>query len=218
MIKTTLTVLLLSTLLTQPARAAIDLFQTGASGGGQQFAYATSTPISGTMTALVPRFNGGLGTLIQADFEFAASATGTWVANLLNQVGTSTLNLSGPADVGGVPMGPLAIGFSDTYTNPIGSNSFNSNFANLTLTSGAFFNTLTGVGNYAMNWIYAGQTTLDTPATGNGPNQEGFSWGGSVHVLYTYEPNAAVPSPTAALFALPAFALLALRRRHASCG
>ena len=50
-------------LFNQTAHADISFFQTGASGGGQQFAFALINPISGTMTAPVPRFNGGLGTI-----------------------------------------------------------------------------------------------------------------------------------------------------------
>ena len=200
-------------LFNQTAHADISFFQTGASGGGQQFAFALINPISGTMTAPVPRFNGGLGTLIQADFEFAGSATGTWLPDNSSLTGNSTLGLSGPTDVGGVPMGNLIVGFADPYASPNGSNSFNANFTNLTLTSGAFFNTLTGVGTYPMNWIYSGSTTLDIPATGTGPGNEGFSWGGSVHVLYTYE-SVAVPSPATVWLGLPAFALLGLRRHR----
>ncbi len=199
-----LAVILLVASVAEMAQSATVFYQTGASGGGQQFVYAPTTPISGTMTAPVPRFNGGLGTLIQADFEFASSATGTWLATI-NQVGTSTLNLSGPADVDGQPMGNLAIGFVGTYTDQISSNDFDANFANLTLTSGAYFNTLTGVGTFPMNWIYSGSTTLDTPAIGTSPGNEGYSWGGSVHVLYTYEP---VPEPSA--FVLGGVGLLGL--------
>lgn len=71
----TLMTMLLCALVAEVAQSATVFYQTGVSGGGQQFVYAPTTPISGTMTAPVPRFNGGLGTLIQADFEFAASAT-----------------------------------------------------------------------------------------------------------------------------------------------
>jgi hypothetical protein len=194
-----LTGVLLSALVTEVAQSAVIFYQTGALGGGQQFTYAPTTPISGTMTAPVPRFNGGLGTLIQADFEFASSATGTWVATV-NQLGTSTLSLSGPADVDGQPMGTLSIGFVGAYDNMLGSNDYDANYANLTVTSGAFFNSLTGVGTFPMNWIYSGNTTLDTPAIGTSPGNEGFSWGGSVHVLYTYEPvYEPVPEPASVL-------------------
>jgi hypothetical protein len=185
-------------------------YQTGASGGGQQFVYAPTTAISGTMTAPVPRFNGGLGTLIQADFEFAASATGTWVATI-NQIGTSTLNLSGPADVDGQPMGLLSVGFVGPYDDLIGSNDFDAQYLNLTVNSGAFFNSLTGVGTFPMNWIFSGNTTLDTPAIGTSPGNEGFSWGGSVHVLYTYEQ---VPEASSLVLAsMGLFALAAMARR-----
>ena len=209
--------MLLSALVAEVAQSATVFYQTGASGGGQQFAFALTTPISGTMTAPVPRFNGGLGTLIQADFEFASSATGTWAATV-NQLGTSTLNLSGPADVDGQPMGNLAIGFTGTYDNQIGSNDYSANFANLTLTSGVFFNALTGVGTFPMNWIFSGSTTLDIPAIGTSLGNEGYSWGGSVHVLYTYE---AVPEPsTIVLGGLGLFGLLtaAWKRRKQTTG
>ncbi len=208
-----LTGMLLNALVAQVAQSATVFYQTGASGGGQQFAFALTTPISGTMTAPVPRFNGGLGTLIQADFEFASSITGTWVATV-NQIGTSTFNLSGPADVDGQPMGNLAVGFIGTYDDQIGSNDFDANYANLTLTSGAYFNTLTGVGTFPMSWVYSGNTTLDTPAIGTSPGNEGFSWGGSVHVLYTYNP---VPEPsTMILAATGLLGLWAVARRRRS--
>jgi hypothetical protein len=206
-----LAVMLLGAFLAETTQAATVFYQTGAAGGGQQFVPAANTPISGTMTAPVPRFNGGLGTLIQADFEFAGSATGTWVATI-NQIGTSTLNLSGPADVDGQPMGTLAVGFVGTYDNVIGSNDFDADYINLTVTSGTFFNSLTGVGTFPMNWIYSGNTTLDTPAIGTSPGNEGFSWGGSVHVLYTYE---AVPEPSAlVLGGIGLLGLLAVARRR----
>ena len=186
--------LLFSVCCAHRAESATVFYQTGASGSGQQIAFAANTPISGIMSAPVPRFNGGLGTLIQADFEFAGSATGTW-ASTINQIGISTLNLSGPADVDGQPMGILAVGFTGPYDNLVGSNDFDADYANLTITSGAFFNTLTGVGTFPMNWIFSGNTTLDTPAIGTSLGNEGFSWGGSIHVLYTYE---AVPEPSSA--------------------
>ena len=44
-----------------------------------------------------------------------------------------------------------------------------------------------------MNWIYSGSTFVSTPAVGTSLNSEGFSWGGSVHVLYTYNE---VPEPS----------------------
>lgn len=206
-----LAAILHSALVAGVAQAATVFYQTGAAGGGQQFAYAPTTPISGTMTAPAPRFNGLLGTLIQADFEFAGSATGTWVATV-NQVGTSTLNLSGPADVDGQPMGNLAIGFTGTYDNLIGSNDFDAQYLSLTLSSGPFFNSLTGVGTVTMSWIFSGNTTLDTPAIGTSPGNEGFSWGGSVHVLYTYEP---VPEPSAfVLIGMSLLGLLASARKR----
>ncbi len=206
----TLAVLALSMFAAKVAQSATILYFLDASGAGQQFVYAPTTPISGTMTAIVPRFDGSLGTLVQADFEFAASATGTWVATV-DAIGTSTLNLSGPADVGGVPMGTLAVGFTGTYDNLLGSNDYDAQLVNLTLTSGAFFDSVTGVGTYPMNWIYSGSTTLDTPALGTSPGNEGFSWGSSVHVLYTYEP---VPEPSAfVLCALGLLSLLAIARK-----
>ncbi len=203
--------LLLGTFVAQVAQAATVFYQTGAAGGGQQFVPAANTPISGTMTAPVPRFNGGLGTLIQADFEFAASITGTWVATI-NQIGTSTLNLSGLADVDGQPMGTLAVGFVGPYDNVIGSNDFDADYQNLTVNIGAFFASLTGVGTFPMNWNYSGNSTLDTPAIGTSPGNEGFSWGGSVHVLYTYE---AVPEPSAlVLGGIGLLGLLAVARKR----
>lgn len=208
-----LTVTLLGASVAETAQAATVFYQTGASGGGQQFAFAANTPISGTMTAPVPRFNGGLGTLIQADFEFAGSITGTWVATI-NQIGASTLNLSGPADVDGQPMGTLAVGFVGPYDNIIGSNDFDADYINLTVTSGAFFNSLTGVGTFPMNWIFSGNSTLDTPALGTSGGGEGFSWGGSVHVLYTYEP---VPEPSAlVLGGIALVGLLAAARKRST--
>jgi PEP-CTERM motif len=205
------TVLLVGAAITEVAEAAYDLYQTGATGGGQQFAYAASTPVSGTMTALVPKFNGNLGTLLQADFEFASSITGTWIA-VGNPGGVSTFNLSGPADVDGQPMGNLAVGFTGPYDNVSGSNDFDANSVFLSLNSGAFFNTLTGPGTVTMSWNYAGSTALSSPATGTGPGGEGFSWGGSVHVLYTY---AEVPEPgTCLLGALGSAGLIARARRR----
>jgi hypothetical protein len=203
--------MLLALLPAGATHAATVFYQTGASGGGQQVAFAPTTAISGTMTAPVPRFNGGLGTLIQADFEFAGSATGTWLATI-NQIGTSTLSISGPADVDGQPMGILSVGFVGPYDDLIGSNDFDAQYLSLTVNSGAFFNSLTGVGTFPMNWIYSGNTTLDTPAIGTSPGNEGFSWGGSVHVLYTYE-----QVPEASSFVLASmglFALAAMARRQ----
>lgn len=206
--------LLLSLLQAGATHGATVFYQTGASGGGQQVAFAPTTPISGTMTAPVPRFNGGLGTLVQADFEFAGSITGTWAATI-NQLGTSTLNLAGPADVDGQPMGILSVGFVGTYDNLIGSNDFDAQYLNLTVNSGAFFNSLTGVGTFPMNWIFSGNSTLDTPAIGTSPGNEGFSWGGSVHVLYTYEPVPEASSLMLACMGLIAFAALSGRKiRH----
>lgn len=202
--------LVLSAAFAEVAQAAYDFYQTGAAGGGQQFTYAASTPVSGTMTASVPKFNGGLGTLVQADFEFASSITGTWLA--VGPSGVSTFNLSGPADVDGQPMGNLAVGFTGSYDNANGSNDFDANSVFLSLTSGAFFNSLTGPGNVTMSWVYSGTNTLSTLAAGTGPGGEGFSWGGSVHVLYTYDK---VPEPgTCMLSALGAAGLVAVARRR----
>jgi PEP-CTERM motif-containing protein len=203
--------MLLSWFAADVAQSAIVFDQTSASGGGGQIVYAPTTPISGTMLASVSRFNGALGTLIQADFEFAASTTGTW-RSIGNPTGTSTISLSGPADVGGQPMGNLPIGFTDTYDTINGSNSFNANSAFLTLTSGAFFNSLTGPGTITLHWIYSGNSTLSTPAVGTGPGGEGFSWGGSAHVLYTYEP---IPEPsTLVLCGIGLFGVLAVARKR----
>ena len=192
------------------AEAAMVFYQTGAAGGGSQNFYAANNPIAGTMSAPVPLFNGLLGTLIQADFEFAASTAGTWYSNPAPS-GTSSISLSGPADAGGQPMGNLAIGFTGPINNSIPSNDFDSNFANLTVTSGPFFNSLTGAGNLTMSYSYSGNSTLSTPAVGAGPGNEGFSWGGSVHVTYTYEP---VPEPCAvALGSISLVGLLMAGRR-----
>src|SRR3989304_231564 len=46
--------LLVSGILAEVAQAAIDFHQAGAAGGGQQFVYAPSTPISGTTTPPPP--------------------------------------------------------------------------------------------------------------------------------------------------------------------
>lgn len=193
------------------ADAAMVFYQTGAAGGGSQNFYAANNPIAGTMSAPVPLFNGGLGTLLQADFEFAASTAGTWYSNPAPS-GTSSISLSGPADAGGQPMGNLAVGFTGPINNSIPSNDFDSNFANLTVTSGPFFNSLTGAGNLTMSWIYSGNSTLSTPAVGAGPGNEGFSWGGSVHVTYTYEP---VPEPgVAALGSLSLLGMVLAARRN----
>jgi hypothetical protein len=191
------------------AQAGIDIHMSGVtSGTGQQFVYAPSTNISGTMAASVPKFNPALGTLVQADFEWAGSITGTWVP--VANPGVSTFNLSGLTYADTELMGNLAVGFSDPYTFPIGSNSFEAAFTNLTVTSGAFFNSLTGVGTVPMTWLYSGSNSLSEPALGTGPGGEGFSWGGSVHVAYFY-----VPEPgTFALFALGAIGIASIRRKY----
>ncbi len=202
--------LLVAAVLPATAPAATVFYQAGASGGGSQNFYAATNPISGTMQAAVPLFNGGLGTLIQADFEFAASTTGTWYSSPAPS-GLSTISLSGPADAGGQSMGTLSIGFVGPINDTNPSNDFDANFANLTVTSGPFFNSLTGAGTVTMSWIYSGSSTLSTLAIGAGPNNEGFTWGGSVHVTYTYEP---VPEPsTLACTFLAALPVVARRRR-----
>lgn len=192
--------------VTALARAATDFHQIGASGGGVQNVAMLINPVSGTMTAQIPRFNGALGTLIQADLEFAGSATGSWVST--PPVGTDSLSLTGPVDVDGQPMGPLSLAFAGTINDTTPSNDFSSASAFLSLTSGAYFNTLTGVGNITFSWPYSGSTTVSVPATGT----FGFDWGGSAHVLYTYTP---VPEPASmAGMLLAGLALLARRGRR----
>ena len=203
--------LLLGCLTATETQAAYVIYQTGASGGGTQNFYATFNPISGVLTATMPKFNPLLGTLTQADFEFAASTTGTWIS-IAGPTGTSTINLSGPADVDGNSMGNLAIGFVGPYDNIFPTNDYDGDMVNLSLTSGAYFNTLTLPGTITMSWVFSGSSTLDTLAIGQGPGNEGFSWGGSVHVTYFYDP---VPEPSALLLAaagLVGLVLVARRR------
>jgi len=188
--------------------ATVVYFSAFTAGTGQQVTYAPTTPVSGTMVALVPLFNPALGTLLQADFEFAGNINGSWTS-LPATSGVSTFNLSGPADVNGQPMGNIPVSFTGPYVDFMPSSDFSTNFANLTVTPGIFFNTLTGVGTIPLNWNYSGTTSLSTPAVGT------FDWGGSAHVLYTYEP---VPEPgTLALAGLGLVGLIAvarLRRRR----
>ncbi len=184
-------------------QAATDLHYSAFTlGTGQQTIYAPTNAISGTMTTTVPRFNGGLGTLIQADFEYAANTNSAWQAN--SGTGTVSINLSGPADVGGQPMGTLTSGTSGPINDQTPIPYGGVGFVNATFTSGAFFNSLTGVGSETLTWLYSGTSTISTPAIGT------FDWGGSAHVLYTYEP---VPEP-ASLGLLVAGAVLMLRRRN----
>ena len=155
------------------------------------------------MTALVPRFNGGLGTLIQADFEWSATVNGSWTS-IGNPIGTAAIGISGPSDVGGQAMGILAPNYVGAYNTLGPSTSSDTKFTNITFISGPFFNSLTGVGSETMTYSYSGGTSLDTLAIGL------FDWGGTVHVLYTYVP---VPEPSAwTLAALAAIALLVSRR------
>ena len=65
-----------------------------------------------------------------------------------------------------------------------------------------------------MSYIYSGTTALDTPAVGTGPGGERYSWGDSVHLLYTYEP---IPEPdTIVLAGIGLLAVARKRRRKAS--
>lgn len=203
---TALAVCILLSFLTTASDAATVVYFSAATGGtGQQSVYAATTPISGTMTASVPLFNPGLGTLIQADFEFAGGTNGAWTA-LPSTSGFIDFNLSGPADVGGQALAPtLASGFSnqpivDSTPIPYGAQGF----ANGTFTSGAFFTSLTGVGNITLSWQYSGSTAISTPAIGQ------FDWGGSAHAQYTYEP---VPEPAAGgVIFVAAFAMFLTNR------
>jgi hypothetical protein len=172
------------------AHAGVVIHMSGPTfGTGQQFSYMPANSISGTMSATVPKFNPALGTLVQADFEWAGSITGTWVPDMGQPTGTSSFALSGLSYADTELMGNLSVNFTDPYAFPDGSNSFDADFTNLTVTSGAFFNSLTGVGNVPMTWLYSGTSTLSVPALGTGVGGEGFSWGGSVHVAYFYVPE-----------------------------
>lgn len=199
----TLATLFCAMLMPVVAQSATIFFQTSATGSGIQSTYMPTNSISGTMTALVPRFNAGLGTLIQADFEWSATVNGSWTS-IGNPIGNATIGISGPSDVGGQAMGILAPSFVDTYNTLGPSTSSDTKFTNITFTSGPFFNSLTGVGSETMTYTYSGGTSLDTPAIGL------FDWGGTVHVLYTFVP---VPEPgTLSLAALAACVLLAGRK------
>jgi hypothetical protein len=203
-----LAIVIVGLFLVESVKSSVVIYGSPATGTGAQYTYLPTNSMSGVMTSTVPRFNGP-GTLVQADFEWAGSVTGTWVANG-NPGGVSTLSISGPTDVGGQPMGNLSVGFVGPYDNVIGSNDFDAAFTNLTLTSGPFFNTLTGPGTVTMTWVYSGTTSLSTAAIGTGPRNEGFSWGGSVHVTYTY-----VPEPGSLLVAATGvFGLLLARRKR----
>ena len=197
------------------AKSTTIFYETVATGGGVQNDYLASNPISGTLQATVPKFNGSLGTLLQADLDFIGTATGNWRSDS-NVVGTSTLNISGLADAdagaGPEPLGSFSVGFTDTYTDVTPSNSSAANFVSAPFTSGPFFDLLTGPGTVLMTWDYSGNTTLSTPATKEGP--DGFGWGGSVHVLYTY---AAIPEPSTFVLGILGtlgLPLVALRRRR----
>jgi hypothetical protein len=207
LLRSALVSLLLATVGTGVAQAASTvLYFSMVNSGSGQHNTPGSVPVSGVMTALVPRFNGGLGTLIQADFEFAGSANGSWTADP-GFTGTMDFGLSGPVDVGGQPMGPLVVGFPPTAINDQGPTTIGGvNFVNATFTTGAFFNSLTGVGNETLTWVFSGTSNVIPQAIGE------FDWGGTAHILYTYEP---VPEPsTLVLCGLGAACwLVALRRR-----
>lgn len=179
-------------LLGTGARGATLLYYPTPTGGGLQPTYLGNTPqpISGTITSAVPRFDPTLGTLLQADFEWAVGVSASWTS-----VGsipwTEAIGITGPSDVGGVPMGTISPSLSDTQLVAGPSNSLDTQSVNLTLNSGVFFNSITGVGTYTMSYFYSGTTYVDTPVVGFG-----FGWGATAHILYTYEP---VPEPSSIL-------------------
>jgi hypothetical protein len=188
-------------LIISTTQAATQFYQTGLTGGAVQGFASPFNPISGTLTAQVPRFNGLLGTLLQADFEIAPQTTASWTSDSA-PTGNISISLSGPADVGGQPMGIVPVGFTGTINNAGPTVFVDVQYASVTFTSGAFFNSLTGVGNETMSWIFSGSSSVDVAATGF------FDWGGSVHALYTYDP---VPEPGSVLLVLVA-GVLSLRR------
>lgn len=190
------------------ARAATLLYYPTPVGGGTQTTYLGNTPqpISGTITSAVPRFNPALGTLLQADFEWAAGVSASWTS-IGGSPWTESISITGPSDVGGVPMGPISPSLSDTLVAPGPSNSLVTQFSNLTLNSGLFFSSITGVGTYTMSYLYSGTTYLDTPVV----SASGFGWGATAHILYTYEP---VPEPNSiVLSALGLVGLLCVARK-----
>lgn len=187
------------------AHAATQLFFSMVNSGSGQHNTPGTVPVSGVMTAQVPRFNGGLGTLIQADFEFAGDTNGSWTASP-GFTGTMDFGLSGPVDVGGQPMGNLVVGFPPTAINDQGPTTVGAvNFVNATYTSGAFFNSLTGIGNETLTWIYSGNSNVTPQAIGE------FDWGGTAHILYTYEP---VPEPGTLILLASGGAICLLARRR----